>query len=94
MSSSTYYYFVSIILVSLIANGLCVDYTIFKFCNQSSFCTRSRAQQPSLASKFQIRTKPIVSTDAKTFSAEIINAENNHLFSLDLHAVNVSPPYR
>lgn len=74
-----------IFVVSLIKYNVAVDRSIFKTCEQSSFCRRCRYQN---ASSYEVLTETLY-TDSTYVSVEIRNQDNGQLFFLKLSALEV-----
>ncbi|XP_030569070.1 neutral alpha-glucosidase AB [Drosophila novamexicana] len=77
--------FVCLIIGALINYAAGVDPTNFKTCEQSSFCRRSRKVQSSGSKYALIRGTLNTYTDSVT--ADLINKENHHQFTMKLEAL-------
>lgn len=63
-----------------------VDRTIFKTCEQSSFCRRCRYQNTS---NYEVLSETLY-TDSTSVFVEIRNGDNGHLYLLKLSALQVT----
>ncbi|XP_030378135.1 neutral alpha-glucosidase AB [Scaptodrosophila lebanonensis] len=70
---------------ALFSYSVGVDPNNFKTCEQSSFCKRSRKVQSS-GSKYAL-VEGSLNTYSDSLTAELVNKENNHKFSLKLEAL-------
>lgn len=73
-------------LMGLLKFSTAVDRTIFKTCEQSSFCRRCRYQN---SSNFEVLGATLY-TDSTSVFVDIRNEDNGHLFVLRLSALEVS----
>lgn len=72
-------------VISFVKYNVAVDRSVFKTCEQSSFCRRCRYQN---ASNYEALSETLY-TDSTYISVEIRNQENGQLFLLKLSALEV-----
>lgn len=74
-----------ICLVGLVTLSTAVDRTVFKTCEQSSFCRRCRYQN---SSNYEVLSDTLY-TDSTNVVVEVRNDNNGQLFLLKLSALKV-----
>lgn len=76
---------VVVCLFGVLKFSTAVDSTVFKTCEQSSFCRRCRNQN---VSNYEVLSDTLY-TDSRNVFVEIRNRDNGHLFVLKLSALVV-----